>query len=247
MNRKLKAIIIDDERKAREVLSILLERNCPNVEVLEQCSDVLTGIEAIKKHRPDVVFLDVQMPEYAGFEIVNFVDDIDFEIVFVTAFNEYALKAFELSAVDYLTKPVNRERLKEAVQKVQEKKIQESNLIAYQTLLDNLKDAKNPTVIIKDVVGKHIIKLEEIVSVEGQRAYSQIILTSGKRLMVSKNLKQMENLFSVYQALFRCHKSWIINTNYIEKIIYSEGKVVLSGGRIVRVSSSKTKELLALV
>ena len=146
----LRAIIVDDEQRARDVLSKLLERNCSNVVVEETCVDVLSAVEKIKKIQPDVVFLDVQMPNYAGYELVNFFDEINFEIIFVTAFDHYAIKAFELSAIDYLVKPVDRLRLVEAVNKVKLKKGQEKSKEAYEELLNSIKEKEFKKIVIPE-------------------------------------------------------------------------------------------------
>lgn len=245
--QKLNAIIVDDERDAQLVLTHLINSSVPNVEIVDLCEDVLSAVESIKKNNPDIVFLDIQMPEYAGYEIVKFIDPTSVKIIFVTAFNEFAIKAFDLSAVDYLMKPVKRQRLIDAVEKVREKKELEDSLNAYSALVNNLNLDKEPQILIKDRKEQKVVKLREIISVEGQRAYSEIILLSGKRLTVSKNLKNMEDLFSDYEPLFRCHKSWIINTQHIDKIVSSEQQVHLSDGRIVRISLPKLKELMEVV
>ena len=115
------AIIVDDERSAREILSGLLVRYCPQINIVEKCKGLKEAVEAIKKQKPSLVFLDIEMPNYAGYEIVSFFEEIDFEIIFVTAYDQYALKAFEISAVDYLLKPVTIERLKLSVDRFVEK------------------------------------------------------------------------------------------------------------------------------
>ena len=107
---KIKAIIVDDEKRARNVLDQLLSRNFDNIEVVAQCADVPSAVEEIKRLKPDVVFLDIQMPNYVGYELVNFFDKVDFDIIFVTAFDQYAIKAFELSAIDYIVKPIDRNK-----------------------------------------------------------------------------------------------------------------------------------------
>ena len=114
----MKAIIIDDEEAARSVLSNLLKRTCPQVEILELCENVPEGVKAIHKHKPDLVFLDVEMPDYAGYELVDFFDEVNFKIIFATAYDQYALKAFEVHAVDYLLKPFSQERFDQAIEKI---------------------------------------------------------------------------------------------------------------------------------
>jgi two-component system LytT family response regulator len=129
--KTIKAILVDDEEGARDVLANLLLRFCPNVELLAKCSNIPEAVEQIKSLQPDLVFLDIEMPNYAGYEIVNFFEKIDFEIVFVTAYDQYAIRAFEIAALDYLLKPIDIERLKLAVERVliySNKKLQEQRL-----------------------------------------------------------------------------------------------------------------------
>ena len=137
---KIKAIIVDDEQWARTVLNSLLEKDFNHIEVVAKCEDVLSAVEQIKLHQPDVIFLDVQMPEYAGFELVNFIDEINFEIIFVTAFDRYAIKAFELNAVDYLVKPIDRKKLSSSIDKLTSKLEQKGGLDNYHELLKSIKD-----------------------------------------------------------------------------------------------------------
>lgn len=244
---KITTIIVDDEEKAREVLDTLLKRNCPDVNVISKCNNLLNAVEQIKLHSPDLVFLDIQMPEYAGYEITNFIDKIDFDIIFVTAFNEFAIKAFELSALDYLLKPIDRNRLKEAVAKVQEKKEKALELKEYKALLNNMQNEKNPQIVISEAIGKRVVKLNDILAIEGQRAYSNIMLRNNTSILASKNLKYFENLLKDKFNFFRCHKSWIINLNEIEKIVSSEQKLLLSNNNEIKVSPQKIKELQQLI
>ena len=118
---KIKAILVDDEESARDVLENLLRRFCPEIDLLDKCNNVEQAVESIKQHKPNLVFLDIEMPNYAGYELVDFFTEIDFEIIFVTAYDQYAIKAFEVSAVDYLLKPIEIERLKESVSRVSPK------------------------------------------------------------------------------------------------------------------------------
>ncbi len=244
---KITTIIVDDEEKAREVLDTLLKRNCPDVNVISKCNNLLNAVEQIKLHSPDLVFLDIQMPEYAGYEITNFFDKIDFDIIFVTAFDEFAIKAFDLSALDYLLKPIDRNRLKEAVAKVQEKKEKALELKEYKALLNNMQNEKNPQIVISEAIGKRVVKLNDILAIEGQRAYSNIMLRNNTSILASKNLKYFENLLKDKFNFFRCHKSWIINLNEIEKIVSSEQKLLLSNNNEIKVSPQKIKELQQLI
>jgi len=161
---KISAIIIDDEKRARDVLQMLLERNCPGVNILATCVDVLSAVEKINEVQPDVVFLDVQMPNYAGYELVNFFDEINFEIIFVTAFDHYAIKAFELSAIDYLVKPVERLRLVDAVKRVSTKVNSQESKKQYEQLLNSIKEKEFKKIVIPESGNRRVLEIDNIIA-----------------------------------------------------------------------------------
>lgn len=240
--KEIKAIIVDDESAARDVLQNLLHRISSSVDVIGTAQDVPEAVLKIKELKPDVVFLDVQMPNYAGYEIVNFFDTIDFEIIFVTAFDQYAIKAFELSAVDYLVKPINRLRLKEAIEKLTEKIDRKDVAENYEVLLETLKEKELGKIIISELGGKHIIQLNDIIAIEAQGAYCNIHLQNGKSIVVSKNLKHFESTLPEDQVFFRSHKSWIINLEKIEQYWKSKGEIKLQSDIVARLSKYRIAE-----
>lgn len=239
---KIKALIVDDEAAARDVLNNLINRVSNNIEVLDTSHDVMDAVEKIKKLKPDVVFMDVQMPNYAGYEIVKFFDTIDFEIIFVTAFDQYALKAFELSAVDYLVKPINRNRLLESIEKLELRVEHKDAAENYEILLESLKEKELGKMVISELGGKHIIHLKDIIAIEAQGAYSKIHLQENKSLVVSKNLKHFESTLPEDQIFFRSHKSWIINLEQIVQYWKSKGDILLSNEIIARLSKYRISE-----
>ena len=164
--QKIKAILVDDEEGARNVLNTLLVRFCPEIEVVSVCLNVLDAVEEVKKHKPQVVFLDVKMPNYAGYEIIDFFEVIDFEIIFVTAFDNYAIKAFELSAIDYLLKPISRVRLIESISKLSNKIEEKNKLQNYMVLIDAMKKKELDTIIISELGNKRVLKLSNIIAIE---------------------------------------------------------------------------------
>jgi two-component system LytT family response regulator len=240
---KLRSIIVDDESAARDVLERLLIRNCPSIEVLDKCHDVESAVEKIKELKPDVVFLDVQMPNYAGYEIVDFFDAIDFEIIFVTAYDQYAIKAFELSAVDYLVKPVNRQRLIESIEKLDEKIKQKNGFKDYQILKDSIQNKQFDKIIISELGNKRVLLLKDIIAIEAKGAYSTIHLVKDKNILVSKNLKHFESVLPEDNSFFRSHKSWIISTEFINAFNKNKGEISLNQGSILaRLSKYKIQE-----
>lgn len=233
---RIKAIISDDEEAARNVLSHLLGLECPEVEVLALCHDVPQTVQAIKELKPDVVFLDVQMPGYAGYEIVDFLDEINFDIIFVTAFDQYAIKAFELNAIDYLVKPINRKRLVQAVEKLSVKLTGKKTIAQFHLLKESLTEKTLDHIVISEVGRQIIIQFSDIIAIEAAAAYSHIHLLNGKQQTVSKNIKQFENLLPENGTFFRSHKSWIINLSHIQQYSKLEMEINLTGGIIAKLS-----------
>ncbi|WP_051473728.1 LytR/AlgR family response regulator transcription factor [Aquimarina macrocephali] len=158
----IKAILVDDEQRARNVLSNLIKRCDLNIDVLAQCSCLEDAVEEIKELQPDVVFLDVQMPNYAGYEIANFFEEMNFDIIFVTAFDEYAIKAFELSAIDYLVKPIDRRRLIAAVEKLQSKIEKQKKIQDYQVLLNTIKEKEFKQIILPELGNRRMYHVSHL-------------------------------------------------------------------------------------
>lgn len=242
----LKTIIVDDEESARDVLENLLLRFCPEVEIVAKCENVLQAVEAIKKHQPNLVFLDIEMPNYAGFEIVNFFDEINFKIVFVTAYEKYAVRAFEVSAIDYLLKPIDINRLQIAVQRtLNDFNISEqlkSLPIAKKTFDEKV--IKN--IVISEKNNQFIIPIKEILAIEAQESYS-IIYTENRKYLISKNLKHFEILLESVPKFFRTHKSWIINTEHIKSYSKSDFSITLKGNLKAKLSKYKKTEFEDMV
>lgn len=241
----MKVIIIDDELYARKLLRAILKDFCPQVEVLAECEDLPTGVKAIRKLKPNLVFLDIEMPGLSGLELLDFfnAEEVDFGIIFTTAYNQYALKAFKLSAIDYLLKPIDSKELVEAVmryERTQQTKQKE--------------DTKpNATLSIQKIsvpVGQTIkfIDVESIVALKAENTYTEIYLSDGKKLLAGRSLKSFEDLFKDDIAFFRCHKSYIIHAKHIVDYVKSDGGyLVLTAKCEVPISREKTDELLAMM
>ncbi|WBX72413.1 LytR/AlgR family response regulator transcription factor [Tenacibaculum retecalamus] len=214
----IKAILIDDEQSARNVLTTLLTRAHANVNIIATCKDLEEGVKSIKELQPDVVFLDVQMPNYAGYEISSFFDDINFEIIFVTAYDQYAIKAFELSAIDYLVKPIDREKLNVTIQKLENKLKQKATLVDYEVLLTTIKEKEYKKIIIPEIGNRRIVNLSDIIAIEADGGYSKIYLKNKSIITTSKNLKYFEEVLPKEATFFRSHRAWLINIIYIESL-----------------------------
>ena len=243
---KIKCIIVDDEESARDVLSNLLTRFCPQVEILDKCSNILQAVESVKKHQPDVVFLDIEMPNYAGYEIVKFFDKIDFEIIFVTAFDKYALRAFEIAALDYLLKPVDIERLKQTVERLESHIDDKQYSERISVMTDTLKEKELKNIAVIDKGFQKIIAVENIIAIEAQESYC-IIHTTERNYIASRNLKHFETTLESVPAFFRVHKSWLINRDHLKHYSKSELSIQLSNGIITKLSKYRKAEFESLI
>ncbi len=245
----LKTIIIDDEPDSVQSLARDLSRHCPEIEIVAQCNGAKDGIRAINAHKPDVVFLDIDMPLINGFELLELMPQIDFEVVFTTAYDEYAMQAFRISAVDYLLKPIEPEALVKSVEKV--KLLRESGNAQKQIdfLMQQLKDQRNNAIhriALPTTEGLDFINMEDILYCESDGAYSFLHLTNGSKILISKTLKYLEDILCEFQ-FFRVHKSYIVNMDYVSK--YSRGSgglLTMKNGAEIKVSRSKKEELLSL-
>jgi two-component system, LytTR family, response regulator len=249
----IKCIIIDDEPKARILLEAIIQQYYPQLSIEAICEDLPTGVKAIKKYKPHLVFLDIEMPQYSGLEIVEFFDEdeIDFDIVFTTAYNEYAIRAFKLSAIDYLLKPIDHHQLQETVERYLKKQQNAQSAMLLQGLKMNMQtesDWQNKRIVVSTGQVMHFFKPDEIIMIKGEGAYSELYLNDGTKLMTSKVLKHYEEVLMGIPIFFRCHKSYIINTTYIVQYVRSDGgHLMLQQKNIAYVSSNKIDELMRLM
>lgn len=245
--KKIRTLIVDDELAARNVISNLLELTFPQIEIIEKVANVPDAVLSIKKYKPDLVFLDIEMPKYAGYELVKFFDQIDFQIIFVTAYNQYAIKAFEINAVDYLLKPIERTRLEAAVKKAEARISDKHDSEKYQALLEELSVENSPSITLSEAGKKQIVRIKEIEAVCAQGAYSEVYLTSGDKITISKNIGAIEEEFSQVSNFFRSHKSWLINVSQIESYAKSTQTILLKSGLEGKLSRFKKKEFEDIV
>ena len=238
---KIKAVLVDDEESARDVLENLLRRFCPEVDLLKKCNNVEQAVEAIKVYKPDLVFLDIEMPNYRGYELLNFFTEINFEIIFVTAYDRYAIKAFEVSAVDYLLKPIEIDRLKESVGRVSTKLDSGLNQEKIDHLRNTLKGNSLQSILVTKNGNQYVVALKDIIAIEAQESYSCIHTTSGNYL-ISKNLKHFERMLEEENSFIRVHKSWIINTHFILHYSKSELTIKLKTEIVAKLSKYKKSE-----
>ena len=242
----LRAIIIDDEPKSREGLEAMLQDMIKDVVVAATADSVANGVRAIEKHQPDVVFLDIEMPRNDGFALFEAFNPVDFEVVFTTAHEQYALQAFRTTAIDYLLKPIDLDQLNQAVDKVREKRQKDRVNKNFEVFVNNLKNSNaNHLIAISSSDGLIFLKVENIIYLRGDGAYTYFFLKSGERITTSKNLKEYEDLLSDYD-FFRVHKSFLINLHEMKKYVRGEGGyVVMSNGDTVDVSKRRKENFMA--
>jgi len=244
----LKCLIVDDERKSRESLKILVDDFCENIRVVALCQNVAEALLAIDEHKPHVVFLDIQMQGETGFDLLEKLKKIEFEIIFTTAYSEYAIKAFKFSAIDYLLKPIDIEELKKSVSKV-EKKVVDSFPTRLENLVQNLKAGPNHRLklALPSSDGLVFVKVEDIIYCEASSNYTNIFMADGKKYLVSRTLKEYEDLLSD-QDFFRIHNSYLINLNSIKKYVRGEGGyVVMTNDKSLDVSKRKKEGFLSRI
>jgi two-component system LytT family response regulator len=241
-NKTINAIIIDDEERARRTLRLLIETFCPDVEILGTYKNVPEGVLAINKLNPQLVFLDIEMPEYNGFELLGFFRDIDFEIIFVTAYNQYALKAFEVSAVDYLLKPVDSDLLIKAISKVEGRLQNNSMQERLSTLQANTQNEVFKRIALPVSDGLLFIEIEEIVLLEADGAYTSVFLKDDSEILVSKRLKFFEEVLKERPAFYRPHRSFIVNINFVKKLNRNESTLELDNKKAIPLPRNKKNE-----
>ncbi len=243
----IKAVMIDDEAGARQALKALLNNYCPEVEICAECSSVPDGVLAINKNSPDVVFLDIEMPEYNGFELLDFFKKIDFEVVFVTAYSQYAIKAFEVSAVDYLLKPVNAENLKSAVEKVSQRKAQSSMMERLELMKSSYRNEELRKIALPMSDGLLFVEINDVVLFEADRVYTTVFLSNGSKVTVSKPMRTFEDILTDRVNFYRPHRSFLVNLNFIKKYNRGESVMILDNGINVTISRDKKQEFESLL
>jgi len=243
----LKAVIIEDEEGARNVLKFNLEEYCSDkINVLGEAEEVKAGIKLINRYQPDVVFLDIEMPNYSGFELLDFFDTINFEIIFITAYSNHAIRAFEVSAIDYILKPVNVERLKEAIEKVYLKKVANENNSRLKILENYLTNKKLEKISIPYSGGYHALNIDDIIAVKAERSYAYIYYQTD-RLLVSKSLNKIEDLLQETNQFHRVHRSFLINKSKITSYNKKDRLIQLQGDIEVKFNKENLAEIEEIV
>ena len=242
----IRAVIIDDERPAREVIANYLAEYCPDVEVAGQASSVREGFAIIKASSPEVVFLDVEMADGTGFDLLSMFDTVYFRVIFVTAYSEYAIRAFRFSAADYLLKPVSIDELIDAVQKVRSTESADLSKEVISSLLKNMREgpARQSTLIIPNIKGFEVLKVPEIIMCQADGYCTNFHLTGQRKGVSSKNLKHFDGLLSG-QGFLRVHHSYLINLDHVTGYT-RQGEILLSENLRASLGNSYKNEFIRI-
>ncbi|WP_417860076.1 LytR/AlgR family response regulator transcription factor [Winogradskyella sediminis] len=243
-------VIIDDEPKARKLLEILIRENCSKITSIFTAEDLISGVDIIKKEQPKIVFLDIEMPEHSGLEIFDFIDSAtsNFEIIFTTAYSEYAIKAFELSAVDYLLKPLRADKLVDAIEKAIAN-IGKSHInLKLEELQKSLKSSNFKKIGLPVADGIKFINFEDIILLKADGMYTKVSVYNASELLISKPLKHFETLLESIPTFYRPHRSYLINLKYIQEYCKKDGGyIIMDNNESVSISKDKKDEFLTIV
>lgn len=244
----IKAIIIDDEQKCIQSLFQVLAENCPTVEVVAQCNSAKSGIKAIKSFNPDLVFLDIEMPWMNGFEMLEIFDSINFDVIFTTAYDEFAVRAFRISAIDYLLKPIDPEELKSAVNKSLENRMPGISDEQFEVLINNIQpQSRMKRIALPIANGFQFIPIDDIIYFEADGSYTYVYLLNDRKMCVVRRLKQIESLLE-HSNFCRIHHSSLINLDHAVKYIRGDGGyVVMVNGISLNVSRNRKKILMRMI
>jgi two-component system, LytTR family, response regulator len=239
-------IIIDDEKMARTLLESMVAEYCPDMTVVALCPDLPTGVKAIRKLKPDLIFLDIEMPGHSGLDLLGFFNDeeIDFSIIFTTAYSEYAIQAFKLSAIDYLLKPILPEDFEAAIALFKKQSFKGN----YAELKENLKADSPKKLAIPTPTAIKFVELEQVMFIKADGAYSHIFLADHTEILSSKSLKTYEDTLQSNAMFFRCHKSYIVNLKFISDYVKSDGGYLIIQNKYeVGLSHDKVASLISLI
>lgn len=243
------AIIIDDEQRSRDVLKKTIEKYCKDVKIIATGNCVDDGVDLIRSYNPDLIFLDIEMPNGNGFTLFDKVKNINFDIIFTTAYEEYAIKAFRVAALDYLTKPIDHRQLQDAVNRLKNKKKLQINEQRFALLLENISNRPDEfnKIALPTNEGYTMINTGEIVFCEADENYTIVYLLNGERMVVSKTLKLIEELLP-HKIFYRIHRSFVVNLNLIKEYSKENGNsVIMKTGKTIDVSERNKKSFLEIL
>lgn len=236
----IKAIIVDDEVQGRKLLKTLLQSYCPQVTIIDEAINLPEAIKSIKKNKPELVFLDIEMPVYSGLEIIDFFDEDEmfFSIIFTTAYSDHALKGYKLSAIDYLLKPIEGVELAQAVKRYQNRKSSIEN--------EKIVEISSSTIAIPIAQSIKFFEVEKIMYLKAINSYTEIHFEDKTKIIVSRTLKNFETALVAYNQFQRCHKSYIVNRKFVKDYVKSDGGyLILSYSVEIPISPDRVQEFLS--
>jgi two-component system, LytTR family, response regulator len=247
----LKAIIVEDEKNSQELLKDLVTEYCEGVDIVDIAGNVAEALEALDTHQPDLVFLDIELPDGDGFQVLEQAPNKAFDVIFTTAYDQYAMKAFKFSATDYLLKPVDIDELEAAVKRVSDKYQAGEAEPAEQSakleaLVQNLRNMTQPLrrIVLPTSNGFTVVNPENIIRCESDRNYTFIFLADGRKILVSRTIKEYDEMLSDHN-FFRIHQSHLINLDFLKNYTRGRGGYVeLTDGTVLDVSARRKSEFL---
>ncbi|RWW91660.1 LytR/AlgR family response regulator transcription factor [Flavobacterium cerinum] len=244
----LRAIVIDDMDNVRQATVSAIREYCPAVRIIAEANGVASGIEAIKKFVPDLIFLDVEMDDGTGFDLLQQLRPINFKVIFVTGYQEFAMKAFRFSAVDFLMKPIDPDELIEAVDKAEKTLNKELLELQFSALFSNIeRPSRLKKIVLRTAEKVYSVNVQDIVRCESHKNYTTFYLLNGQRLLVSTNLKEYETMLEP-MGFFRSHQSHLVNMIYFDHFIKSDsGMIIMKDKSQVPLATRKREEFLTLL
>lgn len=244
MVSEIKVVIIDDEPHGVESVRIFLNSNYPSFNILGTANSVKTAVELLSKTEPDLVFLDIELPDGSGFDILEKLSKRDFDVIFVTAYNQYAIKAFKYSAIDYLLKPFDYGDMDAAIRKIVKRgKSNTKHEEQFNALLQNTKLDKPEKIVLATAESIEFVNVKDIIHIQSDGNYSTLHIKGRNDLLVSKNLGEFENMLEDF-AFFRTHQSHLVNLNFVQKVSRFDGDVIMEGGSVAILSRRKRNQFL---
>jgi len=245
----MKVIIVDDESRSRKSIANILSISPIETELVAEADNVKSGLETIKQHKPDVVLLDINMPDGTGFDLLKKLDHINFKVIFITAYEEFAIQAFEFSAVDYILKPVDPLKLTESLNKVHQLVEQENISLRLNALFANLEtgSTENKKLVLKTAENIYLVNTSDIIRCESDGGYTRFYIVDGKKILVSRNMKDFEEMLNGF-GFYRIHQSHLINLKYIDHYSKTEGgAVVMKDNSSLPLARRKKESFLKLL
>ena len=247
---QLQAILIDDERSSLESLSYELNAYCPEISVVATFKDPAEGLRHLQASPPDVLFLDIEMPGMNAFELLHKLDHIAFDVVFVTAYDQFAVKAFDFNAIDYLLKPVRKQKLIQAVQRVVDKQQHQLDKSHLEALIQNIQVQRRTgleNIALPTSDGFSMVHVNDIAYLQADSNYTWVHLASAKKYLIAKTLKEVEGMLS-FPQYFRAHKSYLVNLNHVDRYIRGQGGyLVMQDSTQIPVARTQKAELLQVL